>query len=419
MTAHPHQSTAAGDASAAVYERIVAGNDETAAAARQLLQEAVAQDASDIHLCTAQAPDGQQAVTADLRVADTLIRHATFTAAVGHAVMQRIQHAVCAGARSLPRGAVVDGRCDITIPSERDPGGLRYGLRCMAVPLLDGHQMNLRLLPRHRHLRTLEAVFPVSDSDIAGRIGRKLHPGGGIVVVAGGRSQGKSTTVAAALHHAARPERKVVSVEDPVETLIPGVQQVPITESLTFPDAVRALVRADPDLLMVSATRDGATARNVVAASQIGHSVLTAVEARSASHVVTRLTNMGIDPGQLVEELRLVVAQRLIRRRCSCMRLRGFVPEPDCSKCSGSGYAGRVALAETLVVDDDVAYAFASEAPRSALTKLDSYRTFEEHAAALIANQVTTEAEIERTLGDVPSPQLLNQGAAAAGGTGR
>ena len=412
MTVHtPDPADASAVAPVSVYDRLVA-EDESAEAARQLLAAAVAQNATDIHLHPRQAADGQASIVADLRVMGSLTRHDTFTPHVGLALMRRFQHACSAPA---DRG-VVEGICDITIPTDDAPAGVPYRLYLARMPVHGGHQMVLRLQP-HQQLRTLASVFPPSDSDIADRIRAALDGPRGLILVAGPTLAGKSTTLAAALHHVARPERKVVSVEDPVESYIPGVQQVPVTPSLQFPDALSALMRCAADVIMVSEICDQPTAEAVVDATQIGHTLLAAVAATRAPIAVTRLINMGVTARHLIEELRLVVAQRLVRRLCDVCSTDG---EPrGCAACNDTGYAGRVALAETLVVDDGIALALETGTQQEWLSKHDNYRSFEEHAAALIANKVTTPAEVKRALGVVVPAELINRGADVAGGTGR
>ena len=178
---------------------------------------------------------------------------------------------------------------------------------------------------------------------------------------------------------------------------------------------LRHCTKCDPDVIMLDKIPNCRTAETAVAASQEGHTLLAGVTIRSASLAVTRLVHMGAERDQLADELRLIVAQRLVKRLCAFCSDDG---EPrGCSDCT-NGYAGRVAVAETLEFTDDVVGAvqrsFMSE---SMIKPLNGYRVFEEHAAALIANKVTTHSEIERALGVAIPPVLLDQAAETAGGT--
>ena len=273
-----------------------------------------------------------------------------------------------------------------------------------------------RMRPHEQRRWDLASVFPERDSDIAERIKRPLNHGYGLVLVAGASGAGKSATLAAMLGYVAAPERKVASIEDPVEVLIPGVQQIPAhPEHLPLARYLMAALRADLDVIMLHDLADVETVAAATTASQTGHTLMAAMDARSAPVAVDRLTNLSIDRGQVAEELRLVVAQRLVKSLCSECSADG---EPrGCGDCK-DGYAGRVALAETIEVDDDMREAIQQGKPATALKKPNGYRSFEEHAAALIANKITTQAETERACGAAIPPALLEMGALAATGTG-
>ena len=399
--------------SMAAYEALVAGDDDAARSIRLLIADAITRDASEICLRAAGAGNEHE-VVADLRVLGDMVRHSSYGRVMGEALLLRFRRG---GIQSPAAGAVQDGRCDITVPAVGDSPSVRYDMRMTLIPMLCGEMLTIRLLrqqDRQQDRQHLAAMFPTRDSDIAQRIKRSVAYGGGLVIVAGASGTGKSSTLAAILDHVAVPERKTVSIEDPVETLIPGVQQIAAnTAHLSFPQALRAVLRADADMIMVSEIRDRETAAEAIRASQTGHTLLASVHARSASHAVTRLVDLGTTRDQLAEELRLVVSQRLVRRLCSRCSADG---EPrGCDGCA-NGYNGRVALAETLAVGDDMRAAMRHPLPSTPMEGRDGYRRFDEHAAALIANNITTQAEVLRVVGAEIAPHLLARGAEAAGG---
>ena len=381
------------------WKQLTDGDDEAARAVETLLASAVASEASDIHLET-QIVGGVEQVVARLRVLDDLVEHNRWDPGVGGAIVYRLRHAAITDPSQL---GAHSGQCDITIPNAGDSTaeGDRFDLRVEVMPLRAGKMLVIRLLPQERSGRdTLDTVFPTHQSKIADQMRSALDGRKGLILVAGPTGAGKSTTLAAALHHVARPERKVVSVEDPVESLIPGVQQVPVSPSLQFPDALRAFLRCDPDMIMVGEIRDAETARCALEASQTGHTLLSTVHANDAAGAPVRLTNMGADRTQLAEELSLVVAQRLVRRLCRACTTGGSDPQPNgCQRCKFTGFEGRAALAETMVIDEEAMALIESGAAPRAMRRLKTYRSFDAHARVLVEERVTTNDEIIRVLG--------------------
>ena len=193
----------------------------------------------------------------------------------------------------------------------------------------------------------------------------------------GPTGSGKSTTLYATLNQIARPEINVITVEDPVEYRIPGINQVQVNPKagMTFAAALRSILRADPDVVLVGEIRDGETAQIAIEAALTGHLVLSTLHTNDAPSAITRLTEMDIEPFLVGSAIDCVVAQRLARRLCSqCReerqievaalpeRLRGEVTTPvlnlwfpvGCSHCSQTGYRGRLALHEIMVVNEEI-----------------------------------------------------------------
>jgi general secretion pathway protein E len=199
----------------------------------------------------------------------------------------------------------------------------------------------------------------------------------GLIVVSGPTGSGKTTTLAAALSTLNDPERKIMTIEDPIEYQIPGIHQTQVKPSidLTFATALRSFLRHDPDVMMVGEMRDGATAQIAIQAALTGHLVLTTLHTNSAADAVVRLIDLGVEDFLLVSSLRCVIGQRLVRKLCERCRAPTTQPPaaaktlvdkgilhlrpgeiyhhaPGCSWCGRTGYRGRLGIFEVLRLDD-------------------------------------------------------------------
>jgi type IV pilus assembly protein PilB len=197
----------------------------------------------------------------------------------------------------------------------------------------------------------------------------------GTVIVCGPTGSGKTTTLYGAVDHLNRSDRVVITIEDPIEYRIDGINQIEVDPKggLTFASGLRTILRSDPDVLLVGEIRDHETASIAIQAAQTGHLVLTSLHAHNAASAVARLRDMGVDPGLLAGSLNAVVAQRLARRLCVHCRepygtsaeIAGIESETisgavtlfravGCAKCQGTGFMGRVALREVMPVQGEV-----------------------------------------------------------------
>jgi general secretion pathway protein E len=201
----------------------------------------------------------------------------------------------------------------------------------------------------------------------------------GLVVVSGPTGSGKTTTLAAALSTLNDPERKIMTIEDPIEYQIPGIHQTQVKPAidLTFTSALRSFLRHDPDVLMVGEMRDNATASIAIQAALTGHLVLTTLHTNSAADAVIRLIDLGVEDFLLVSSLRCIVGQRLVRKLCERCRTPTMQPPaaakalvekglltllpgetfhvaPGCSWCARTGYRGRIGIFEVLRLDNTV-----------------------------------------------------------------
>ena len=371
------------------YDDLAGGHDPTSRDVRSLLTSAIAANASDIHLSTI-SDEGEETVLGRLRIDGQLIEHERYTVAKGNQIFARFRQA------SLKTSSVVgaaDGQCDITFPD----GGGRFDMRLAFVPLRVGQMMVIRMLPQERPaLSTLDELYPVSESNTAEMFKKALSFSHGIVLCSGPTGSGKSTTLAAALAHVATPDKKVCTVEDPVESLIAGaVEQIPVTQHVTFAKGLRALLRCDPDVMMIGEIRDQETAITAIEASKTGHMILSTVHSTSAADTASRLVDLGVSSQGLAEQCRLVIAQRLARRLCKSCSAKG-VPK-GCDLCR-DGYSGRVAVSETLEFDHDVQDAIQQGMPPRFVKTLPGFTPFQVHAEKLIERKITTRNEIDRIL---------------------
>ncbi len=254
---------------------------------------------------------------------------------------------------------------------------LRHGhadvdLRVSILPTYWGEKVVCRLLDNRRAALPLDEVgFSTDERAIFERMIQSPH---GLLLVTGPTGSGKSTTLYAALNAVRSPELNVVTVEDPVEYQLPGINQVQVNakRGLTFAGALRSILRQDPDVILVGEIRDHETGVTAAEAALTGHLVLSSLHTNDALSAVTRLTEMGIEPHLVAPSLLGVVAQRLVRRVCpGCLERhtpdaaeattlglpelpRGFelVRGRGCTACHRTGYRGRIAVRELLEIDD-------------------------------------------------------------------
>jgi general secretion pathway protein E len=228
---------------------------------------------------------------------------------------------------------------------------LRIGTRAMDVrvstlPSAHGERAVLRLLDKSADKLTLEAVG--MQGQMLTQFEHLITQPHGIILVTGPTGSGKTTTLYAALSKLDASSTNIMTVEDPIEYELPGVGQTQVNSKieLTFAKALRAILRQDPDVIMIGEIRDFETAQIAIQASLTGHLVLATLHTNDASSAVTRLTDMGVEPFLLSSSLLGVLAQRLVRRICTTCHGKG------CEVCGHTGYQGRMGIFELLQVDD-------------------------------------------------------------------
>jgi general secretion pathway protein E len=245
------------------------------------------------------------------------------------------------------------------------------------MPTAHGEASIIRLLERNQRLLTF-ARLGLSPRDQA-VLEHHVEAPHGMIIVTGPTGSGKTTTIASVLAHLNQPVRKILTIEDPIEYEIPGVNQSQVKPAigLTFATALRAFLRQDPDVIMVGEMRDGETARIGIQASLTGHLVVTTLHTNTAAAAVMRLADMGVETYLLASTLRCIVGQRLVRILCPECRTTERIDaaatarEPryaalglhegdqigkavGCPHCSGSGYRGRMAVFEVLEVSEPI-----------------------------------------------------------------
>ncbi|MBX9788725.1 MAG: GspE/PulE family protein [Pirellulales bacterium] len=290
-------------------------------------------------------------------------------------------------------------------------------MRLSTFPTLHGEKAVVRLFAATRHLEQLDDLQ--LPAEITHTLRELLGETSGAVLITGPAGSGKTTTAYACLRHLAASGalRSLASLEDPIESELPAVSQSQVNLAAGFDMAtgLRSLLRQDPEVLLVGEVRDRATAETLLQASLTGHLVLSTFHAGSAATAIHRLLDMAIEPYLLRSGIRAIVSQRLVRRLCQCAvpsvkpedHLGLAVPRAmlarGCLECHGSGYRGRVPVAEMLVIDSPRvcrAILERADAPRlEALAVATGMITSFERARAAVAAGVTSPAELRRVFG--------------------
>lgn len=303
-----------------------------------------------------------------------------------------------------------DGRIGISI------GGRSVDIRVGAVPTRHGERLALRLLDKKEGLLTLEQLgMPGKSRSALEEMARKPY---GMVLFTGPTGSGKTTSLYAILQMLARPEVNVLTVEDPIEYDLPGVGQIQVNEKagVTFASALRAILRQDPDVIMVGEMRDFETAHMGVQASLTGHMVLSTLHTNDAPSAVVRLADMGVEPYLVAGSLLGVVAQRLVRKVCPACAAEMDAPPAfrklgidtvqrgtGCERCMGTGFWGRTGLYELLVLDDSLREAVSAGASSGRIREIArdmGFRSLWELGLKRVRQGVTTPDELYRAVGE-------------------
>jgi general secretion pathway protein E len=266
------------------------------------------------------------------------------------------------------------------------------------MPSVYGEDAVLRILDRRALSDQLQGLTLNAlgfDPAIVARMRQLSAEPYGMLLVTGPTGSGKTTSLYATITEVNKGLDKIITIEDPVEYQLPGVLQIPVNEQkgLTFARGLRSILRHDPDRIMVGEIRDPETAEIAVQSALTGHLVYTTVHANNAFDVLGRFMHMGVDPYNLCSALNAVLAQRLVRVFCTACAGKG------CGQCRGSGYKGRKAIGELLVLNDELRELIIARAPARKLKEVaQSCGTLplREAAMRLVNNGETSLEEINR-----------------------
>jgi type II secretory ATPase GspE/PulE/Tfp pilus assembly ATPase PilB-like protein len=276
-------------------------------------------------------------------------------------------------------------------------------IRVSVMPTYHGENAVLRLLTAQNDATSLESLgFGKEERD---RIEAALLASGGLILATGPTGSGKTTTLYTLLKMLHAPHRSIVTIEDPVEYAVEGVRQVQVNQrtDLTFAKGLRALLRQDPDLMMVGEIRDAETAGLAVNTALTGHLVLSTLHTTNAAAALPRLLDMKAEPYLIASTVELVIAQRLVRRICKdCKEESGDgFRGTGCEACLMTGYKGRISINEVLCVDGDIRDAIAQRKSAGSihtLAKKAGMRTMAEDGAEKVKLGVTTAEEVLRAI---------------------
>jgi type II secretory ATPase GspE/PulE/Tfp pilus assembly ATPase PilB-like protein/8-oxo-dGTP pyrophosphatase MutT (NUDIX family) len=378
--------------------------DDGAAVSRlvdELLGAGISERASDIHI----EPE-EQGIVVRHRV-DGVIRVARrLPRSLAPALASRIK--IISGLDIADRLRPQDGRARVAV------NGIAVDLRVSSLPASHGEKIVIRVLDGRTAVRNLDAIGFAPDE--LTRIERLLQAREGLLLVTGPTGSGKTTTLYAALRLLKQRGVNIVTVEDPIEYRLPGIVQVQVNEraGLTFAAALRSIMRQDPDVLLIGEIRDRETAEIAIQASLTGHLVLSTLHTNDAASAVTRLIDIGVAPYKIATAVKGVVAQRLLRRLCSKCR-DGSSGVAACRTCGGSGYHGRLAIVEVLVVTPEFERRVAAGEPTERIAdaaRRDGMQSLWQSGIARVRAGETTEDEVRR----VAVPDILDKSVDATAG---
>lgn len=372
---------------------------------RTIVEQAVRSRASDIHIDAL-----EREVRIRFRIDGVLVEKLRYDISILAALSTRIK--IVSGLDIAERRRPQSGRMTATVDD------VEYDIRVEILPTSFGEKIVMRLA-RANALTRDKSELGIQPYEMK-KFDRILKHPNGIILVTGPTGSGKSTTLYTALSELNTPEVNILTVEDPVEANIPGVNQVQVNPKagLTFASALRSFLREDPDIIMVGEIRDTETAQIAVQASITGHLVVSTVHTNGSAATITRLEDMGIESYLLADSITGIIAQRLVRRLCpDCketryadeveMKLLGLegqkprkicVPHPGgCPKCNGTGYYGRIGIYEIMEMTSHLKQIVAKSLGTKELeeeARKEGLRTLRDNAAAYVLDGMTSISEM-------------------------
>ena len=339
----------------------------------QIISDAIERRASDIHI-----EPSVDAVYVRYRIDGALHTHESLSPGLKSAIASRIK--IMAQLDIAERRLPQDGRIKLAIR------GIDIDFRVSTLPTVNGESIVLRILDRSQVALDFESLG--FETDIIFSLRKAMKNPNGIILVTGPTGSGKTTTLYAALKELSKPDVKVFTVEDPIEYQLSGVNQIQVQSSigLDFPNTLRAILRQDPDIIMIGEIRDAETAKIAIQASLTGHLVFSTLHTNSAAASITRLIDMGVESFLIASTVKAVLAQRLVRRLCEFCKtpmetshqwrekllkerfdkqIENLSSPRGCAHCRDLGYSGRSTIAELLIMDDKLQRLICERAPDS------------------------------------------------------
>ena len=400
-----------------VEEDASVGDSPIVKIVRSMLQQAVREGASDIHI-----EPLERSVRVRCRVDGMLQEDASYSTNMLSAMTARIK--IISGLDISEKRKPQDGRLTYVVD------GVEFDVRVSILPTVYGEKTVMRLTKKQG--LTQEKKYLGLYPDDEARLDGIMNNPHGIILVTGPTGSGKSTTCYTVLNELNKPEVNIITVEDPVEANVPGINQVQVNvkAGLTFASALRSILRQDPDIIMIGEIRDGETAQIAVQASITGHLVISTLHTNSTSASVTRLIDMGVEPYMIGDAVVGIIAQRLVRRLCPECKvphiatphekvLLGYkgdeeltIYEPGgCPKC-GTGYKGRRAIYEIMPISANIRRILHDTVTAEVIQNTavaEGMNTLQMAGARNVVEGITSIAEMVRVAYDMDAQTEANQ----------
>lgn len=374
-----------------------------------IIERAILERSSDIHI-----EPKEKELQVRMRIDGVLRKILTIPKNLQNSVISRLK--IMSGMDIAERRVPQDGRFNVKNKKRE------FDLRVNSLPTVYGEKIVARLLDKRAGYLTPDSIGLMGDN--LKKYQRAIHCTSGVILIAGPTGSGKSSTMNTMISQLNTEEVNVVTLEDPVEYNIDGVNQVQINEKtgMDFANGLRAILRQDPDIIAVGEIRDGETAQISMRAAITGHVVLSTIHTNDAVGTIERLEDIGVEPYLIATALRAVISQRLVRRICpKCkksyeatdeeVRRLGLSTEhkhifyrgEGCADCFNTGYRGRIGVFEILEITPEIRPLISQQAGRSAIEQElasahSEFKTLRENAIQLVEEGITTAEEVQRVI---------------------